>query len=106
MTWPLRLTGDAERDDDAGLRLVAETVAAHSDREEGARDLRAEIEADLRANGATMAEIDSGVAFVDAQLREIDASLARLRNHHRFLNVVATLALAVLVVIAWKVIAG
>ena len=70
-----------------------------------AEEFHTEIAADLRASGATMAEIHSGLAFVDAQLREIDANLARLQKRHRRLDVLVMLSMCVLMLIAWTVIA-
>lgn len=85
---------------------IADEPEAVEELQGGARELHAEVEADLRDAGATMTEITSGMAFVDAQLREINVSLERLRRHHRQMNILAGLSLLVVLVIAMKVIAG
>ena len=86
--------------------VIAAEPARPGEQQCGARELHAEVEADLRDTGATMAEITSGMAFVDAQLRQINVSLDRLRRHRRQMNILAAVALVVVLVVALKAIAG
>ena len=54
---------------------------------------------------ATKAKASTADADLDAQLREIDANLARLQKRHRRLDVLVMLSMCVLMLIAWTVIA-
>jgi hypothetical protein len=89
----------------ARLQLAPEPSSSRNDPERGA-EFRAEVAANLRDAGATIAEVESGIAFVDAQLCEINVTLTRLKNHHRLMNVLTALVLTLTIVITWKVIGG
>jgi hypothetical protein len=88
------------------VRGAAEAARSRIESECAAEDLRIAVEAELRNDRARMAEISSDLAHVHKQLDEINSGIIGLQNHNLRQTGVAALALAVLVAIAWKVIAG
>jgi chromosome segregation ATPase len=74
--------------------------------ERAAEDLRGDLEAELSEDRATIAEVRSDLARVHAQLDQINSGIIGLQNHSLRLTGVAVLALAVVVTVAWKVMAG
>jgi hypothetical protein len=88
------------------VRGAAEAAKARIESECAAEDLRIAVEAELRSDRARMSEISSDLARVHKQLDQINAGIIGLQNHGLRQTGVAALGLAVLVAIAWKVIAG
>ena len=69
-------------------------------------DLRVEVEAERRDERAAIAEVSSDLESVHAELGPIRSAIIGLQNHSLRQTGVVALILAVLIAIAWKVIAG
>lgn len=69
-------------------------------------DLRIAVDAEVRGDRARMAEISGDLAHVHVQLDRINEGIIGLLTHKLRQTGVAALALAVLIAIGWKVIAG
>jgi hypothetical protein len=69
-------------------------------------DLRVEVEAERRDERAAIAEVSSDLESVHAELGPIKSGIIGLQNHSLRQTGVVALILAVLIAIAWKVIAG
>ena len=87
-----------------GAAAAEPGAAAEPDRATG--DLRAEVEAERQDDRAAMADLSSDLESVHAELGPIKSGVIGLQNHSLRQTGVAALILAVLVAIAWKVIAG
>jgi hypothetical protein len=74
--------------------------------EPGADDLRVEVEADRREDRAEVAKLSSDLESVRVELNPIRSGVIGLQNHSLRQTGVAALILAVLLAIAWKMIAG
>jgi len=88
------------------VRGAAQAAKARIESECDAEDLRIAVEAELRSDRARMAEISSDLARVHRQLDQINSGIIGLQSHGLRQTGVAALGLAVLLAIAWKVIAG
>jgi hypothetical protein len=69
-------------------------------------DLRVEVEAERRDDRSAIADLSSDLESVHAELDPIRSGIIGLQNHSLRQTGVAALILAVLIAIAWKVIAG
>jgi hypothetical protein len=88
------------------VRAAGEPAGVPVEPECAAADLRIEVEAERRDDRAAMAELSSDLESVHSQLEPINASIIGLQSHGLRQTGVAALVLAVLIAIAWKVIAG
>jgi hypothetical protein len=85
---------------------VASGLGAVAEPDRATQDLRLEVEAERRDDRAAMADLSSDLESVHAELGPIKSGVIGLQNHSLRQTGVAALILAVLVAIAWKVIAG
>ena len=85
---------------------VASGLGAVAEPDRATQDLRLEVEAERRDDRAEVADLSSDLESVHAELGPIKSGVIGLQNHSLRQTGVAALILAVLVAIAWKVIAG
>lgn len=90
----------------ADVRAAAGLAAASAEPDRATEDLRVEVEAERRDDRAAMADLGSDLESVHAELDPIKSGIIGLQNHSLRQTGVAALILAVLIAIAWKVIAG
>lgn len=96
------------------IRLEAERAVADVRGGDGAlgvsagatEDLRVEVAAERRDDRADVADLSSDLESMHAELDPIKSGIIGLQNHSLRQTGVAALILAVLIAIAWKVIAG
>jgi hypothetical protein len=89
----------------AGVRGEARGLEA-SKCDGAIEDLRIEVEAERRDERAAIAEVSSDLESVHAELGPIRSGIIGLQNHSLRQTGVVALILAVLIAIAWQVIAG
>jgi hypothetical protein len=94
-----RATADVRRAAAAGPGGAAEPDRA-------TEDLRVEVKAELRDDRAAMADLNSDLESVHAELDPIKSGIIGLQNHFLRQTGVIALILAVLIAVGWKVIAG
>jgi hypothetical protein len=97
---------EAERAAAEVLDAGATGVGAAAEPDRAIEDLRGEVEAELRDDRATMTDLSTDLQSVQAELDPIKSGIIGLQNHSLRQTGVAALILAVLIAIAWKVIAG
>jgi hypothetical protein len=101
----------------SAIRVEAERAVADMRGEDGGpgmsagsdgvtEDLRVQLEAERRNDRSAMADLSSDLESVHAELDPIKSGIIGLQNHSLRQTGVAALILAVLIAIAWKVIAG
>ena len=88
------------------VRGAAAAARARIEAESVAEDVRLAGHAEVRGDRAQMADVSSDLAHVHAQLDKINEGIIGLQKHRLRQTGVVALALAVLIAIAWKVIAG
>jgi hypothetical protein len=99
------------------IRVEAERAAAEvsgavasdlglAEPDQATEDLRLEVEAERRDDRAAMADLSCDLESVHAELDPIKSGIIGLQNHSLRQTGVVALILAVLIAIAWKVIAG
>ncbi|HEX5863781.1 MAG TPA: hypothetical protein VF014_05910 [Casimicrobiaceae bacterium] len=93
-------------------RAIADVRGEDTGREESAgsdgatEDLRIEVEAERRDDRAAIADVSSDLESVHAELGPIRSGIIGLQEHSLRQTGVVALILAVLIAIAWKMIAG
>jgi peptidoglycan hydrolase CwlO-like protein len=100
------IRAEAERAAAQVRRTAAADSGAVADPDRATEDLRVEVEAERRDDRAAMADFSSDLESVHADLDPIKAGIIGLQNHSLRQTGVTALILAVLLAIAWKVIAG
>ena len=85
---------------------VASGLGAVAEPDRATQDLRLEVEAERRDDLAAVADLCSDLESVHAELDPIKSGVIGLQDQSLRQTGVAALILAVLVAIAWKVIAG
>jgi hypothetical protein len=104
-----RAVGEIRREAEratADVRGAAGSPAESAEADAATEDLRDEVEAGRRDDRAEVADLDSDLESVRAELGPIKSGLIGLQNHSLRQTGVAALILAVLLAVAWKVIAG
>ena len=99
------LRSEAERAS-GEVRGAASAAMERIEAESAAEDLHVAVDAEVRGDREHMAEISGDLEHVHAQLETINEGIIGLQTHRLRQTGVAALVLAVLVAIAWKVIAG
>jgi hypothetical protein len=88
------------------VRGAAAAARERIEVESASEDMRIAVDAEVRGDRAQLAEISGDLAHVHSQLDTINEGIIGLQTHRLRQTGVAALALAVLIAIAWKVIAG
>jgi hypothetical protein len=88
------------------VRGAADAAKARIEVECAAEDLRIAVGAEVRDDRARMDEISRDLERVHGQLDKINSGIIGLQTNSLRQTGVAALALAILIAIAWKVIAG
>jgi len=99
------LRSEAERAS-GEVRGAASAAKERIEAESASEDLRGAADAAVRGEREHLAEISGDLAHVHAQLDRINEGIIGLQTHRLRQTGVAALVLAVLIAIAWKVIAG
>jgi hypothetical protein len=99
------LRSEAERAS-GEVRGAASAAKERIEAEFAGEDMRVAADAEVRGDREHMAEISGDLAHVHAQLDKINEGIIGLQMHKLRQTGVAALVLAVLIAIAWKVIAG